>query len=813
MDLKQFSIGKNSLARQALTGMALRITVIIIIATGVSYWHMQNTLRASILQNLENYADMRGKAESEQFLLAERQTIMVRDEFLRRLQEMGDYDPKDEFDRIFVREADGLIRVRPEINDHRHHATAYLRHDVLLTPDLRRRFYIGWQLMDQWGPMLVNRFFSGFMNMPEQLSINFCPKADWGRSATRDLDITIYETVWRSTIEKNPQRLTFWTTVYYDPGADEWMVSCVTPGDYHGKWVATGGQDVSINDLIKRTTADPVEKGAWNFIVDAQANLIAHPNLTGQIAKAGGNLQVNELGDARLTAMVNAVLAKGDDHSHTLELPDIDVILGITRIDGPGWYFVTVYPRQLLTAQALSTAGIFLAIGFCTLLLALAIMAAILRRRITVPIARVVSVTEQISLGDFSVRLEPQDNNELGLLATSVNRMAMAVGERDAALKGQFNEVRKIEERFRTLVNTIPDLIWLKDADGVFIACNHMFENLFGAREADIIGKTDYDFVNRELADFFREHDRKAMAAGKSSSNEEWLTFADNGYHGLFDTIKTPMYDAEGALIGVLGIARDITERKKAVEEMEGLNKELEQIIYAASHDLKTPLVNINGYSRELKSTLDDITRIIERDGVSSRIGEEVLPLINELPDSFRFISTSVVRMDALLNGLLAFSRSGRAELKKVDIDMNVLINEIACNLNYRLKDAGASLEVADLPGCNGDREQISRIFLNLMENAVKYLDPARRGEIKVTGYKKDNLSVYCVEDNGIGIPAAYQKQIFHIFHQLDPSKAGEGLGLAIVQRMAERHGGKVWLESEADKGSRFYVELPGITK
>ena len=122
------------------------------------------------------------------------------------------------------------------------------------------------------------------------------------------------------------------------------------------------------------------------------------------------------------------------------------------------------------------------------------------------------------------------------------------------------------EARLRTLVQTIPDLIWLKDADGVYLACNTMFERCFGAREADIVGKTDYDFVDRKQADFFREHDRKAIAAGKPSANEEWITFADDGYQGLFETIKTPMYDAEGKLIGVLGIARDITERKQAAE-------------------------------------------------------------------------------------------------------------------------------------------------------------------------------------------------------------------------------------------------------
>ncbi len=133
------------------------------------------------------------------------------------------------------------------------------------------------------------------------------------------------------------------------------------------------------------------------------------------------------------------------------------------------------------------------------------------------------------------------------------------------------------QARLDTLVRTIPDLVWLKDTQGVYLKCNPMFERLYGAREADIIGKTDYDFVDGKLADFSRENDRNAVAAGKPSINEEWLTFAGNGYHGLFETIKTPMKDANGKLIGVLGISRDITKRKLAEESLLKLSQAVEQ--------------------------------------------------------------------------------------------------------------------------------------------------------------------------------------------------------------------------------------------
>ena len=129
-------------------------------------------------------------------------------------------------------------------------------------------------------------------------------------------------------------------------------------------------------------------------------------------------------------------------------------------------------------------------------------------------------------------------------------------------------ELEEKEVRLRTLVDTIPDLIWLKDVDGVYLSCNPMFERFFGAREAEIAGKTDYDFVSQELADSFREHDRKAMLAGTPSINEEWISFADSGQRVLLETIKMPMKDSSGNLIGILGIARDITDRKRMEEAL-----------------------------------------------------------------------------------------------------------------------------------------------------------------------------------------------------------------------------------------------------
>jgi len=177
----------------------------------------------------------------------------------------------------------------------------------------------------------------------------------------------------------------------------------------------------------------------------------------------------------------------------------------------------------------------------------------------------VLSITVDQSINEAAERMLAGKVRHLAVV-DGAGRMAGLLSEHElihAMTQGMIDDKLAAEGLFlHTLINTIPDLIWLKDADGIFLACNRRFERLYGASEKEIVGKTDYDFVDKEQADFFREYDRKAMAADQSSVNEEWLVFTADGYRGLFEVIKTPMRGNQGKLLGVLGVARDITERK-----------------------------------------------------------------------------------------------------------------------------------------------------------------------------------------------------------------------------------------------------------
>jgi len=161
------------------------------------------------------------------------------------------------------------------------------------------------------------------------------------------------------------------------------------------------------------------------------------------------------------------------------------------------------------------------------------------------------------------------------------------LAEHGLQLASEVSEILATEDRLQAILDAVPDLVWLKDPNGIYLACNPAFERLFGAPRAAIIGRTDYEFVDRELADFFRTNDLQALKSSGPRLNEEWLTFATGGYRGLFETAKTPMFDTSGRLIGVLGIARDITERKQAAEALDRHRNDLEALVHSRTSELE----------------------------------------------------------------------------------------------------------------------------------------------------------------------------------------------------------------------------------
>jgi signal transduction histidine kinase len=244
--------------------------------------------------------------------------------------------------------------------------------------------------------------------------------------------------------------------------------------------------------------------------------------------------------------------------------------------------------------------------------------------------------------------------------------------------------------------------------------------------------------------------------------------------------------------------------------ELNEKNKELEQIVFVASHDLRSPLINIQGFSKELNVSFDYIRDLIDSEDNPIVLREKVFGLFHEeIPEAFHFILASSDKMDRLLNGLLRLSRFGRNAFLKKQLNMDEIVLNAVKSFEFQLNELGASLKMDHLPDSQGDGSMIDQIFSNLVGNAIKSFSPDRPGKINITGYQDIGQAVYCVADNGIGIAKQYQKQIFNLFEKIDAEKAGEGLGLTIVKKIVERHGGLIWMESEPDQGSRFFFSIP----
>lgn len=404
-----------------------------------------------------------------------------------------------------------------------------------------------------------------------------------------------------------------------------------------------------------------------------------------------------------------------------------------------------------------------------------------------------------------------------------VQKRTKALNDMNRNLLLEISERKKItqallesEEKYRLLVEKTDTGFVVVDDTGIVIEANEPYIRLAGLKNfKDIIGHSVIEWTAPESKEGNAAAVAKCVEEG-SIQDFETVYLRPDGLRVniLINATMRELVDGKR----LTALCRDITERKKIEAEREQLNRELsqknrelEQIIYASSHDLRTPLVNIHGFSRELDISVNDLLSMFRNSPAPDDIRGKADSIVEkDIAESLKYINLSVTRMDLLLTGLLKLSRLGRDELEIKKIDMQRMIYDILSMFEFRLKEGNVKMEVTELPFCMGDEMKLNQVFSNLFENALKYIGNSKPGFIRISGYKEDGHSVYCIEDNGIGIAPEYIDKVFEIFHQLEPANStGEGLGLTIVQWILQRHNGKIWIESEPGKGSRFYISLP----
>jgi signal transduction histidine kinase len=358
-------------------------------------------------------------------------------------------------------------------------------------------------------------------------------------------------------------------------------------------------------------------------------------------------------------------------------------------------------------------------------------------------------------------------------------------------LKRTEEALRRSESRTQALLDAIPDMIFEINKEGTILRFIPSTTNKPLIPPQEFIGKTIAQ-VLPALAD------QTAFAISRSLKSGQLTAFD----YEMFQDGEKRTFEARITPAGpdlVLAMVRDVSlskwaesERERLIDELEFKNAELERFTYTVSHDLKSPLITIKGFLGFVREDTEQ--------GNMRRLHTDI-QRINDAAD----------KMQNLLNDLLELSRIGRLNNKSELISMNELINDVLELLHGRIHAGNVTVQVDEqLPSVFGDRQRILEVFQNLVDNAAKFMgnQPTPCIEIGVRG-EVDGMPIFLVRDNGIGIEAAYKEKIFGLFDKLDARTEGTGIGLALVKRIVEFHGGRIWMESELGKGATFFFTLP----
>ncbi|MGI9554245.1 MAG: ATP-binding protein, partial [Thermodesulfobacteriota bacterium] len=408
---------------------------------------------------------------------------------------------------------------------------------------------------------------------------------------------------------------------------------------------------------------------------------------------------------------------------------------------------------------------------------------------ISKPILELSGLAKNISKGDFTQKADIKTKDEIGDLAKTFNTMT-------TDLQTSRNNLQSAKDYMDNIIKSLIDTLIVTDSEGTI--------KMINKSALELLGYNRYEIVGKNLNIIFPEEDLpKDKSLIDTYISREYVSKAEVRYQTKNGEIipvsisSSVIKETNDEIDGIVFVAQDISDYKRAEqlarssEALERSNKELEQFAYVASHDLQEPLRMITSYVQLLKR----------------RYGDN---LDSDANDYIDFAVDGAERMKILIQDLLTFSKVGISREEFRLTSTQSVLDEVLSNLEISIKENSAVISSDPLPDLVADRTQIIQLFQNLINNAIKYRGD-RSPEINIEVHDNYSEWLFCFKDNGIGIDPLYADQIFVIFQRLHGKSeySGTGIGLSIAKRIVERHGGKIWVESEPGKGSSFRFTIP----
>ena len=400
-------------------------------------------------------------------------------------------------------------------------------------------------------------------------------------------------------------------------------------------------------------------------------------------------------------------------------------------------------------------------------------------------------------LKDFEMRIR-RKSGEIGVVLLSSDNFYMNGVEHTVTSGLDITQRIRAEEKYRNIFNNSIEGIFQSTDDGRFLSVNPAMARIYGYDSPeDMLHNVNDIGVQLYVYSEQRQDVRQRLASGERLVGFETLEYRKDGSTFWSSMSAQAIHDESGKLLYYEGTMEDITprkqaevEREKLIAELQSKNEELERFTYTVSHDLKAPLITVGGFLGYLE---DDI-----REGDTERVKQDV-----------ERINDAIKKMNRLLNELLELSRIGRMMNPPEKVPFEDIVREALDKVQSQLNNNNIKVEVGkDMPVVNGDRIRLVEVVQNLLDNAAKFMRDQPNPRIEIGIRQVESESIFFVKDNGIGIEPQFHKKIFGLFDKLDPNAEGTGIGLALVKRIVEVHGGRIWVESEEGKGATFCFTL-----